>query len=192
MAVLDVATATVRLRPLVEDDWVTVHDWASREDACRFQAWGPNTPEQTRAFVAASAGAWQSSPQSHFPYAVVVGSGVAGMAVLKLARAGQGEISYSIHPDLWGRGLAAEAARLLLRIGFTDHRLHRIAGTCDPGNAASGRVLVKAGMTYEGRMRETTWIRDGWRDSDLYAILAHEFSAGDGVPGAASLRKKCL
>lgn len=184
---MDVVTATVvQLRPLVEDDWVAVHDWASREDACRFQAWGPNTPEQTRAFVAASAGAWQSSPQSHFPYAVVVGSGVAGMAVLKLARAGQGEISYSIHPDLWGRGLATEAARLLLTIGFTDHRLHRIAGTCDPRNVASGRVLVKAGMTYEGRMRETTWIRDGWRDSDLYAILAHEFPAGDTESAAAS------
>lgn len=38
--VLDVVAATVvRLRQLVEGDWVAVHGWASREDACRIQAW---------------------------------------------------------------------------------------------------------------------------------------------------------
>lgn len=30
-------------------------------------------------------------------------------------------------------------------------------------------------MHYEGRMRETTLIRDGWRDSDLYSVLVHEW-----------------
>jgi [ribosomal protein S5]-alanine N-acetyltransferase len=29
-------------------------------------------------------------------------------------------------------------------------------------------------MHYEGRMRETTLIRDGWRDSDVYSVLVHE------------------
>jgi [ribosomal protein S5]-alanine N-acetyltransferase len=36
-------------------------------------------------------------------------------------------------------------------------------------------------MHYEGRMRETTLIRDGWRDSDLYSVLADEWH-GDGGP----------
>jgi RimJ/RimL family protein N-acetyltransferase len=40
---------------------------------------------------------------------------------------------------------------------------------------ASARVLAKVGMTHEGRMRETMLIRDGWRDSDLYAILEPEW-----------------
>jgi RimJ/RimL family protein N-acetyltransferase len=53
--------------------------------------------------------------------------------------------------------------------------LHRIFATCDPRNVASRRVLTKIGMTHEGRMRETLLIRDGWRDSDVYAILKHEF-----------------
>jgi RimJ/RimL family protein N-acetyltransferase len=29
-------------------------------------------------------------------------------------------------------------------------------------------------MRYEGRMRGTALIRDGWRDSDLYAKLADD------------------
>lgn len=79
------------------------------------------------------------------------------------------------HPRHWGRGAGTAAARPALDVGFGVHGLHRIFATCDPRNVASGRVLAKAGMTYEGRMRETMLIRDGWRDSDLYAILDHEW-----------------
>ena len=41
---------------------------------------------------------------------------------------------------------------------------------------ASARVLAKVGMRYEGRMRETRLIRDGWRDSSLYSILEQEWA----------------
>jgi RimJ/RimL family protein N-acetyltransferase len=41
-------------------------------------------------------------------------------------------------------------------------------------------------MSYEGRMRETMLIRDRWRDSDLYSVLAHEWQVGRGVRGASS------
>lgn len=43
---------------------------------------------------------------------------------------------------------------------------------------ASARVLAKLGMTYEGRLRHTQLIRDGWRDSDTYSILEDEWRAG--------------
>lgn len=59
-------------------------------------------------------------------------------------------------------------------MGFADHGRHRLFGTCDPRNLASAAVLKKIGMRYEGRMRGTMYIRDGWRDSDLYARLASD------------------
>lgn len=58
-----------------------------------------------------------------------------------------------------------------MQIGFDDQELHRVFATCDPRNTASAAVLRRLGMQYEGRMRETTLIRDGWRDSDLYSVL---------------------
>jgi ribosomal-protein-alanine N-acetyltransferase len=166
----------VELRPLAETDWEAVHDWAQREDVCRYQAWGPNTPEQTRSFAQEAAACWSQTPQKRFPYAVTLDSTVIGVGELTLHDRQQGEIGYGIHPALWGRGLATAAARKLLAIGFVSHGRHRIFATCDPRNVASGRVLQKIGMTHEGRMRETLLIRDGWRDSDLYAILESEFS----------------
>lgn len=161
----------VVLRALTTADWEAVHDWARREESCRYQAWGPNTPEQTKAYVDQAAAAWARRPQTRFPYATTIDGKVVGAAELKLHGGRQGEISYVIHPDLWGRGIATQAARQLLAIGFTQHGLHRIFATCDPRNIASARVLARVGMLYEGRMRQTMLVRDGWRDSDLYAVL---------------------
>jgi RimJ/RimL family protein N-acetyltransferase len=157
----------VTLRPLTLGDVDAVHDWARLPESCRYQAWGPNTYEQTRAFVEAAL-----ATADLLIHAVVVDDEVVGSASLKLRGPSTAEISYGIHPRRWGQGIATAAARELVRMGFDEHGRHRIFATCDPRNLASAAVLRKIGMQYEGRMRGTLFIRDGWRDSDLYAILA--------------------
>lgn len=179
-------TDSIRLRPLTVDDWPAVHEWAVLPEVFRFQGWGPNTAEQTQAYVRLVADAWQERPQQRFGHAVLLADRVIGTADLYLRGEGAGEIGYGLHPAFWGRGLGTETARQLLDLGFGKHRLHRIYGTCDPRNVASGRILATIGMTYEGRMRETMRIRDGWRDSDLYAILDREWAAPRASSGSAS------
>jgi len=169
--------AVVLLRSLVAGDWPAVHEWASQERVCRYQPWGPNTAEQTRAFVESAAAAWQAAPLTRFVYAITLNGTVIGNCELSLRGRGQGEISYVLHPDLWGRGLGTSAARRLLEIGFGEHRLHRVFATCDPRNVASAGVLRRLGMTHEGRLREAMVIRDGWRDSDVYSVLDREWEA---------------
>ncbi|GAA0571086.1 GNAT family protein [Paractinoplanes ferrugineus] len=178
----------VRLRPIEFSDWRAVHGWAKLIDSCRYQGWGPNTEAETESYVRESAALWHSLPQTSFPQAVLAGSTVIGIADLHLRGSAQAEIGYGIHPARWGRGAATAAARELLRQAFTEHNLHRVYATCDPRNAGSARVLTKIGMTYEGRMRETVLIRDGWRDSDLHAILEQEWRAREGVPAQGSAR----
>lgn len=160
----------VSLRPLVLGDVDAVHGWARLPESCRYQAWGPNTYEQTQAFVHAAA----TPTADRFVFAVLLESEVVGIASLKLHGPSTAEIAYGVHPRLWGQGIATTAARELLRLGFDEHGRHRIFGTCDPRNLASAAVLRKVGMRYEGRMRGTIYTRDGWRDSDLYAILADD------------------
>lgn len=159
----------VTLRPLALDDVDAVHDWARLPEACRYQAWGPNTYEQTQAYVHAAV-----ASTDRLVFAVVSGSDVVGNAVLRLRGSSSAEIAYIVHPRLWGQGIASAAATQLLHIGFGEHGRHRIFATCDPRNVASAAVLRKIGMQYEGRMRGTALIRDGWRDSDLYARLADD------------------
>jgi [ribosomal protein S5]-alanine N-acetyltransferase len=77
----------------------------------------------------------------------------------------------------WGRGLGTAIVRSLLTIAFDSMDLHRVMATCDPRNRASAAVLHKVGMTFERRLRHTMMIRDGWRDSSVFSILAEEWQA---------------
>jgi RimJ/RimL family protein N-acetyltransferase len=172
------------LREMTLNDWPAVHDYASRPEACRYQEWGPNTPDESRAFVAWNVAEARKRPRRLYRFAAVrndtgrlIGDG--GLEI-RSERFRQGEISYIVHPNYWGQGYATEIARMLLRFGFENLNLHRIMATCDPRNVASVRVLEKAGMTYEGRQRHTMLLRDGWRDSSMYSVLEEEWVKGAG------------
>jgi ribosomal-protein-alanine N-acetyltransferase len=169
----------VILRRIEATDWPAVHAWARTLEFCRFQPWGPDSPEESRAFVAAAAAAWFDKPQTRFAYLACLDGRPIGTGELWLrnTRHRQGEIAYGLHPDEWGRGYGTAIGNELLRIGFADMGLHRICGTCDPRNLGSAAVLRKLGMTYEGRQRHTMLIRDGWRDSECYSILEDEWRA---------------
>ncbi|MFD0257182.1 GNAT family N-acetyltransferase [Kitasatospora indigofera] len=168
----------VTVRELVLGDCHAVHAFAGLPEACRYQAWGPNTEEQTRDFVQGAVDARRRSPQVRFVYAACLDGELVGIGELKVRSLAhrQGEISYLVHPRVWGRGVGTAIGGELLGRGFGLTGLHRIHATCDPRNVASARVLGKLGMTHEGRHRHTGLIRDGWRDSDVYSILDQEWA----------------
>ncbi len=56
------------------------------------------------------------------------------------------ELKYAYLQSAWGLGYATEAAIRLLEYGRTVHGMTRVIATTSPDNAASHRVLVKAGM----------------------------------------------
>jgi ribosomal-protein-alanine N-acetyltransferase len=59
------------------------------------------------------------------------------------------EIAYLLDPAYWGRGLAAEAARALVRHGFETLGLARLIALIDGENQASIRVAEAAGLRFE-------------------------------------------
>jgi [ribosomal protein S5]-alanine N-acetyltransferase len=85
------------------------------------------------------------------------------------------ELGYWIGVPFWGKGYATEAAREMLRHGFEDIGLHRIFASHFKGNSASGRVLTKLGMRYEGSQREHVSKWGQFIDSELYGILRSEW-----------------
>ena len=110
--------------------------------------------------------------------------GLCGVAILRGAE--EGEIWYLVSPELWGKGIATEAAKELLALGFGELGLHRIWASCLPENPASERVLQKAGMRKEGFLVKNLKIHGVWKSSFLYAMLADEWD------NAASTRKTVL
>ena len=85
------------------------------------------------------------------------------------------ELGYWLGVQYWGQGYATEAAREMLRYGFEDLGLHRIYASHFKQNPASGNILRKLGMQYEGCQREHLRKWDQFVDSELYGILRREW-----------------
>ena len=86
-----------------------------------------------------------------------------------------GEMGYWIGTPYWNQGYCTEAARALIRFSFDTLGLHRVFAHHLGRNPASGRVMAKAGMRYEGTLREHTRKNDVFEDLPVYGILASEF-----------------
>ena len=82
------------------------------------------------------------------------------------------EMGYWIGVPYWGRGYASEATQATVAYGFRELGLNRIYATVFEGNTASRRVAEKAGMSYEGCMRQhvNKWGR--FLDVEMYGVLA--------------------
>jgi len=84
---------------------------------------------------------------------------------------GRAEIGYWIGVPYWGNGYATEATRALIAYAFEELGLNRVYAYHFIGNPASGRVLEKAGMRFEGTRRQHTRKGNAFLDSHVYAIL---------------------
>jgi RimJ/RimL family protein N-acetyltransferase len=178
-AKISLSNNRLSLREFTKEDWIHVHQYASLETVCQYQPWGPNTEKETQEFVDQIIDSITNIPRERYAFAISYTdeNKMIGTVELNIRDFHNrcGEISYILHPDYWGMGIAKDAARLIMEFGFNQCNLHRIYATCDPRNIASAKLLEKVGMTFEGRIRDDLLIRDGWRDSMVFGILKHEW-----------------
>jgi len=87
------------------------------------------------------------------------------------------ELGYWIGKPYWGQGYASEGAAAVLGYGFTQLGLHRIFAEHFTRNPASGRVMQKIGMTYEGHLRGHTKKWGVYEDLEVYGILQADWQA---------------
>ena len=105
--------------------------------------------------------------------------GVVGAITLRLTLAHRrAELGYWVGRPFWNRGYATEAARALITFGFDALGLNRIHASHLTRNPASGRVMVKAGLRFEGTFRDHFVKQERAEDLSEYAILRAEFEAG--------------
>ena len=101
--------------------------------------------------------------------------GACGLAIA--AGDANAELGYWIGAPYWGQGYATEAAREVVRYGFEQLRLHRVHAAHFGNNRASGRVLTKIGMSYEGTLREHHRKYGDYEDRVQYGLLVGEWRA---------------
>lgn len=127
----------------------------------------------------ADAEAWIETHQEQFEggrsvnFAVVRGQDtLIGAVGLKLEpEHGRAELGYWIGTDYWGNGYASEAARAVVQWALSDLGVHRIYAYHFQRNAASGRVLARAGLRPEGMQRGHIKKGDRHENCVLYGIV---------------------
>lgn len=112
---------------------------------------GPRTESQTREYMTRNLKHWEEHDCGLWVLRDLEGE-IAGRCVLRhldVEGTDEVELGYGLHTPYWGRGLATEIARELLRLGR--EQLHRptIVAVTRPDNHGSQRVLVKTGLVFE-------------------------------------------
>ncbi|HEY7377447.1 MAG TPA: GNAT family protein [Steroidobacteraceae bacterium] len=104
--------------------------------------------------------------------------GMLGSCNLTLLAAGEADLGYMLKRNAWGQGLGTEAALALIEAAFGQLKLARIISTVDVRNAASIRILEKAGLRWEATYRKLRKIRGEWRDCHLFTLSREAWAAG--------------
>ncbi len=149
-------------------------------DRARLRVWLPwvdltKSPDDTRAFIersitGASAGTTVDRLLIHEGH-------IAGIASLsEISEPHQrGMIGYWIGSAWEGRGFVSRAVRELLRLGFVELGLERIALLAATENSRSRAVAERCGFTFEGVLRRHEKLNDRFVDHAVYSMLADEW-----------------
>ncbi len=88
-------------------------------------------------------------------------------------------LGYYLRADLWGQGLATEAAGAALGFIF-GLGARRVFASCLAENLGSRAVLWKCGFTREATLRSHTWHDGQWKDCAVYRLLREEWEESAG------------
>jgi RimJ/RimL family protein N-acetyltransferase/enterochelin esterase-like enzyme len=87
----------------------------------------------------------------------------------------QVELAYELGQNWWNHGLMTEAVHGIIDFCIGEVGFNRVYAGHAHENPASGKVMQKCGMTYEGTARQMYKCNNGMYDLVNYAILAEDY-----------------
>lgn len=84
------------------------------------------------------------------------------------------EIGYCLGREYWGRRIMPEALGEVIAFLFDEVGLNRVEARHDVNNPKSGRVMLKAGLKYEGIRRQRDRNNQGIVDTAYYGLLRED------------------
>jgi RimJ/RimL family protein N-acetyltransferase len=162
-------TARLRLRPPVMDDAPIIFaTWAQDPEVSRYVTWPPHrSVDDSRDFLRYCADGW--AKHGPFAWAIDLREGHRLVGTIELRPQGHRvELGYVLARPYWGRGLMSEAVRVLVDWALDQPDVHRTWAVCDVDNPASARVLEKAGMEREGKLRRWATVNASPRPRDAW------------------------
>lgn len=172
----EIVTKRLKLRFIELSDLDSIHKLHSLPETDEFNALGiPKNIEETKSIIEPWIVENKLSKIKNFTFVIEskLNREFIGLFGLKLGKEKykRGEVWYKIHSSFWKQGYATESLKAVIYFGFENLKLHRIEAGCAVENIGSIKVLEKAGMIREGRLRQVLPLESGWSDNYEYSIL---------------------
>jgi ribosomal-protein-alanine N-acetyltransferase len=162
----------------IEDADAMFQNWASDPEVTRFLTWPTHTSVDVSKAVIYDWKKLYENP-NHYSWAIVLkelGEPIGSIAAVKQdSETDMVHIGYCIGKAWWRKGYTSEALCRLVRFFFEDVGVNRIESRHDPRNTNSGKVMLKAGMKFEGITRQSDLNNQGICDAAWFAILADDY-----------------
>ncbi|MDF2504092.1 GNAT family protein [Clostridium sp.] len=105
-----------------------------------------------------------------------ISEAIGNISVVKLENVNDAcEIGYCVSSKHWNKGITTEAFKAIIKYLFDEIRVNRICAKHDINNVASGKVMQKCGMVYEGTLREVQIRNNKFCSLAVYSILRKEW-----------------
>lgn len=174
----EIMTERLRLRPLRADDASAVFAYASKPSVTKYVLFHTHESiKDSEDFIATV----QMQSGTGFGLVWAIDSKASGRMIGTIGihnvdlEIGSVEAGYALDDREWGNGYASEALAGVIATVFAHAPILRIEAHCVAEHTASARVMEKAGMQYEGTLRQARMMKGIRRDMKVYSILRDEF-----------------
>lgn len=166
-----IETERLWLRPVTLADVDDMFEYASDEECVKYVFPKHLTKEETKESIAVY---FLATPLGKYAVELKSSGKMIGTIDLRIIEEkNSGEIGYTLNRHYWNQGYMTEAASAIVALGFEQLQLMKIFAIHDIDNPASGRLMEKIGMEYEGTMKNAR-IAKGKIVTDVYRGITVE------------------
>jgi ribosomal-protein-alanine N-acetyltransferase len=173
-----IETSKLFLRRFNQYDLDDMFEWSSDPEVAEFPYWSAHTNIE---FTKKLLSSWISlyEKEDYYNWAIEskeYGKAIGGLSIVSYRKDDERcEVAYCMNKTMWGNGFATEALEGVIQFLINEVGFERVEASHDVNNVASGKVMIKSGMKYEGTKRNFHKNKDGnFVDCDFYAILSQD------------------
>ena len=174
-----IETKRLTLRPFNRDDLDIIAKLYSDEEIMAYMPIPVLDNETAQKLLNRFVAGWKDVPQINYEMAVVCKQTNEKIGRAEITRHYSEEsamIGWMLIKSAWGKGLATEAAKAVIRCAFDVWNLELLSIYRYPENVRSGRVIEKCGFTYEGTLKRAFVQYDGTvRDHVCSSMTREEY-----------------
>ncbi len=173
-----IETKRLLLRKFRIEDLEDLYAYASLDEVSQYMTWDTHqNREATQDYIQFVLGRYEEGVTA--PWGIEYkeeGRFIGAIELMSWDRENQSaEVGYVLNKDYWNQGIMTEALGEIIPFAFEKMNLERLQIRHVKENIASGRVMQKNGLTYEGTLRRCRIQKGDFIDLSVYSILREAY-----------------